>query len=264
MFTINDFNKFKQAQRKITMVSTYDYFSAKLVEDAGIDTILVGDSLGITFAGNNNTLAVSIDHIIYHTNAVKNGAPNTFIIADMPYLSYHIAPDETVRNAGRIIQETNAHAVKVEVNNISTFAHIQALIEAQIPVIGHIGLTPQSVNLFGGYKVQGNQKEVADKIIGFAKKLEQIGVHAIVLECIPAELAKMITEQISIPSIGIGAGSGCDGQVLLFYDLLGFDPNNKLRFVKQYANAHEYFVSGLKKFSAEVVDGSFPDSSHAY
>lgn len=264
MFTLKSFKQFKKANQKISIVTAYDYFSAHLVEAAEIDAILVGDSLGMVFSGNKNTLSVTLDHMIYHTQAVKKGAPHSFIIVDMPYLSYHISPAETVRNAGRVIQETDANAIKVEVNNPAAFAHIEALIAAQIPVIGHLGMTPQSVNIFGGFSVQGKQDEAANKIIQFAHKLAEIGVIAIVLECIPALLAKKITEQIEIATIGIGSGNECDGQVLVFYDLLGFDPKNKFKFVKHYANAHEHLVNGLKNFSSEVKNGVFPDESHTY
>lgn len=264
MFSINDFTRHKQEQQKITMVTAYDYFSAKLVEAAGIDTILVGDSLGMVFAGNDNTLAVSLEEMIYHAKAVKKGAPNSFIVVDMPYMSYHVSIDETIRNAGRIIQQSNANALKLEINNMTTLAHVEALIGAQIPVIGHLGLTPQSVNMFGGFKVQGSNDKGADKIIAFAHKLVEIGVSAIVLECMPADLAEKISHEVSIATIGIGSGNGCDGQVLVFYDLLGFNPESKLKFVKQYANAHECLVQGLKDFSQEVTSGIFPNIKHSY
>lgn len=264
MFTLNDFSKFRQAKQKITMVTAYDYFSAKIVEAANTDVILVGDSLGMVFAGNDNTLGVTIDDMIYHTKAVKKGAPNSFILVDMPYLSYHITPEDTVRNAGRIIQETSANAVKVEVNSQATIMHVKALIAAQIPVIAHIGMTPQSINMFGGFKLQGKTSEVADKIVLFARQLTEIGVSAIVLECMPSDLAKIITDTVNVATIGIGSGHMCDGQVLVFYDLLGFNPNLKIKFVKQYANAHELLVGGVKAFSEEVKNSTFPDSSYAY
>lgn len=258
MFKLNNFQTYKLEQKKITMVTAYDYFTAKMVADAGIDTILVGDSVGMVFAGNENTLSVSVDEMIYHAKAVKKGAPDSFIIVDMPYLSYHITPIETIKNAGRIIKETNAHAVKVEINSYSTLTHVEALINAQIPVIGHIGLTPQSVNMFGGFKRQGKTESEASKIIEFANHLEQLGVSAIVLECMPDDLAKKITSSIKIATIGIGSGAECDGQVLVFYDLLGFSPNKKLNFVKQYANAHSYLTSALKNYAFEVNNTQFP------
>ncbi len=253
MFKLNDFQTYKQNNKKISMVTAYDYFSAKIVTEAAIDIILVGDSLGMVFAGNENTISVTIDDMIYHAKAVKNGAPNSFIIVDMPFLSYHSTKAKTIKNAGKIIKATNCNAVKVEINSITTLAHVKALIDAQIPVIAHIGLTPQSVNVFGGFKIQGKTISEANKIIDFANKLNEIGVTAIVLECIPHELAEKITSEIKIPTIGIGAGNGCDGQVLVFYDLLGFNPNNKPKFVTQYANAYEYLTNALKSYKQDVT-----------
>lgn len=264
MFIRTDFQHFKASNKKIAMVTAYDYFSAKFVESAGIETILVGDSLGMVFAGNDNTLAVNLDEMIYHAKAVKKGAPNTFIIVDMPYLSYHISPMDTVTNAGRVIKETNVNAVKLEVNHLATLSHIEALIHSQIPVIGHIGLTPQSINMFGGFKAQGKTLDEANKIVDFAHKLAELGVSAIVLECIPMALAEKITREVNVATIGIGSGHVCDGQVLVFYDLLGFEPNKKLKFVKQYANAEDYFVSALKNYAQEVRDVKFPDSSNSF
>ena len=253
MFKLNDFQTYKQKNKKITMVTAYDYFSAKLVSESGIDTILVGDSLGMVFGGNNNTLSVTIDDMIYHANAVKKGAPDSFIIVDMPFLSYHTTESKTIKNAGKILKLTNCNAVKVEINSESTLSHVKALIDAQIPVIGHIGLTPQSVNVFGGFKIQGKTTSEANKIIDFAHKLEELGVTSIVLECMPHELAKTITSEINIPTIGIGAGDGCDGQVLVFYDLLGFNPNNMPKFVTPYANAYEYLTDALKSYKQDVT-----------
>lgn len=264
MFTLNDFDKFKKSAKKITMVTAYDYFSAKLVEAAEVDTILVGDSLGMVFAGNSNTLNISVEDMIYHAKAVKKGAPDSFIIVDMPYLSYHISITDTVKNAGRIMQQTGANAVKVEINNITTLDHIKALIAAQIPVIGHIGMTPQSVNMFGGFKAQGKNADSASMILDFAHQLEEVGVIAIVLECMPCDLAQKITQEINIATIGIGAGNSCDGQVLVFYDMLGFDTSHKIKLVKHFANAHEYLVNGLKNYVTEVKNSSFPGEEHCY
>ena len=252
MFKLSDFQTYKQQNKKISMVTAYDYFSAKLVAESGIDTILVGDSLGMVFGGNTNTMSVTINDMIYHTNAVKKGAPNSFIIVDMPFLSYHSTEAKTIKNAGKIIKATNCNAVKLEINSVNTLYHVKALIDAQIPVIGHIGLTPQSVNVFGGFKTQGKTTNEANKIIDFANKLAETGVTAIVLECIPQELANIITSQISIPTIGIGAGDSCDGQVLVFYDLLGFNPNNKPKFVTEYANAYEYLTNALKNYKTDI------------
>ena len=264
MFTLNDFYTYKKNQQKITMVTAYDYFSARLVADAGIDTILVGDSLGMVFAGNENTLSVSVDDMIYHAKAVKKGAPESFIIVDMPYLSYHVTPFETIKNAGRIIKETNAHAVKVEINNLATLPHVEALLNSQIPVIGHLGLTPQSVNMFGGFKVQGKTPDQADKIIDLANKLTELGVSAIVLECMPENLAQKITTQIDIPTIGIGSGNVCDGQVLVFYDMLGFEPGKTPKFVKQFAQAYDYLTAALKDYAHEVNNATFPSNINTF
>lgn len=258
MFNFNDFYKYKKEQKKITMVTAYDYFSAKLLEDAGIETILVGDSLGMVVQGNNNTLSVTVDDMIYHARAVKKGAPNSFIVVDMPYLSYHVSITDSIKNAGKIIQETACNALKIEVNNIATLEHIKAIIAAQIPVVAHIGMTPQSFNLFGGFKVQGRDDKSRQHILDLAKSLEMLGVIAIVLECIPKAFAKVITESVDIATIGIGAGKDCDGQVLVFYDMLGFDPNNKIKFVKKFTNAYDYLLSGLKEYVKEVQDSIFP------
>ncbi len=252
MFKLNDFQTYKQNDKKISMVTAYDYFSAKIVAESEIDTILVGDSLGMVFAGNKNTISVTVDDMIYHAKAVKNGAPNSFIIVDMPFLSYHSTLAKTIKNAGKIIKSTYCNAVKVEINSEQTISHVKALIDAQIPVIGHIGLTPQSVNIFGGFKTQGKTTDEANKIIDFAHKLVEAGVSAIVLECIPEQLAKTITNQINVPTIGIGAGMYCDGQVLVFHDLLGFDPNKKYQFVTQYANAYGYLTDALKNYKLDV------------
>ena len=196
MFNLNDFNKYKKEQKKITMVTAYDYFSAKLLEDASVDTILVGDSLGMVVQGNSNTLSVAVEDMIYHAKAVKKGAPNSYIVVDMPYLSYHVSITDSVRNAGKIIQETNCHAIKIEVNNLATLEHIKAIIAAQIPVVAHIGMTPQSFNMFGGFRVQGRDDKSRQHIIDLAKSLEEIGVAAIVLECIPKAFAYCMGNQL--------------------------------------------------------------------
>lgn len=264
MFKLNDFNNYKNNNQKITMVTACDYFSAQMLEYAGVDTILVGDSLGMVFSGESNTLKVTIDNMIYHGQAVRRGAPNSFVIIDMPYLSYHLSVIDSVRNAGRIMQETNANAVKVEINNIATLEHVKAILAAQIPVVAHIGMTPQSVNLFGGFKVQGKNETSAKTIINFANTLADINVSAIVLECVPESLAKEITNDIAIATIGIGAGVHCNGQVLVFHDMLGFSLDNKIKFVKEYVNAHDYLISGIKDYVKEVKDSSFPSAEHTY
>lgn len=264
MFSLNDFHKYKKEDKKISMVTAYDYFSAKLLEDAGVETLLVGDSLGMVIQGNNNTLNVTVEEMIYHAKAVKKGAPNSFIIVDMPYLSYHISIPDSVKNAGKIIQKTTCNAVKIEVNNLATLEHIRAIIAAQIPVVAHIGMTPQSFNIFGGFRVQGRDDKSRQHILELAKSLEEIGVVALVLECIPKAFAKTITDGINIATIGIGAGKNCDGQVLVFHDMLGFDPNNKIKFVKKFVNAHEYLVTGIKEYVKEVKNYTFPAEQNAH
>lgn len=264
MFKLNDFSNYKINKQKISMVTAYDYFSAQILEEAGVDTILVGDSLGMVFSGETNTLKVTVDNMIYHGQAVKRGAPNSFIVIDMPYLSYHLSIVDSVKNAGRIMQETSANAVKVEINNIATLKHVKAILAAQIPVIAHIGMTPQSVNLFGGFKAQGKNDASAKSIINFASTLADINVSAIVLECIPEDLAQEITNGVPIATIGIGAGIHCDGQVLVFHDMLGFSNDKKIKFVKKYINARDYLVSGAKEYCIEVKNSIFPTKEHTY
>ena len=263
MFTLNDFNNYKTAHKKITMVTAYDYFSAKLVEHAGIDTILVGDSVGMVFAGKENTLSVSIDEIIYHAKAVKRGAPNTFIVADMPYLSYHLDSKTTIQNAGALICAGGADAVKLEINNVNMLTQITALTNAQIPVIAHIGMTPQSVNVFGGFKVQGKNTEQVQHIEKMAQLAQDAGASAIVIECVPSNLAQKITETLLIPTIGIGAGNSCDGQVLVLNDLLGMSKHTP-KFAKQYLDGKSLIKNALNKFSHEVTSQTFPSNKYSY
>ena len=262
MKSINDFIEAKINRKKITMVSTYDYWSAKICEEAGIDCLLVGDSVGMVVAGYESTLPVKLDEMIYHAKAVKKGAPNTFIIVDMPFMSYQVSEEEAVKNAGKIMKETGANAVKVEggreVANV-----IEKIIDAGIPVMGHLGLTPQSVHALGGYKVQGKTEEQAKKLIEDAKILEQIGVFSIVLEAIPSSLAEEITEFIDVPTIGIGAGKGTNGQVLVFHDMLGFFDKSP-KFVKRYLEGKNLMVNALKQYKNDVNDGKFPSEKNIY
>lgn len=262
-FTINDFAKYKLQQQKITMVTAYDYTSAMILADAKINTILVGDSLGMVIHGKANTLEVTIDNILYHTKAVRSGAPNSFIIADMPYLSYHFSTHETIKNAALLICNGGANAVKLEANHISVIEHVKALISAQIPVIGHIGMTPQSVNAFGGFKVQGKTLEQEEHIIQLAQELEKSGCSSIVLECIPNNLSARITQILNIPTIGIGAGNQCDGQVLVFHDLIGITTSPP-KFAKAYCNAKELITNSITEFANEVNNGQFPDIQHSF
>lgn len=253
----------KRRGEKITMLTAYDYPTAKMVDEAGIDTILVGDSLGQVVLGYENTLFVTMDEMIHHTRAVSRAVKNALVIGDMPFLSYHISIEESLRNAGRFIQEGGAQAVKLE-GGQERVETIKALIAAGIPVVGHIGLTPQAVHQFGGFKVQGKDLETARKLIADAKALEEAGVFALVLECVPAPLGKKITEEISIPTIGIGAGPDCDGQVLVIHDLLGLYGGHVARFVKQYAQLNGLILNALRQYKTEVENGTFPDPEHSY
>ncbi len=262
-FTNTSFKAYKAKGEKITMLTAYDYTSAHLVETAGVDTILVGDSLGMVVLGYDDTLKVTMDDMISHTAAVRRGAPNTFIVADMPYLSYHIDIKESVRNAGDLITKGGANAVKVE-GGAWVVDTVKAIINAQIPVVAHLGLTPQSVNALGGFKVQGKGEEAAKQLIEDAKALEAAGASALVLECIPPNLAKAVSAAIGIPTIGIGAGVDCDGQVLVFHDMLGIYDKMSPKFVKRYVDARTPMLTGLQNYIDEVKSSTFPAAEHTF
>lgn len=247
-----------KSQQRIGMLTAYDYPSARAVDQAGADIILVGDSLGMVVLGYPDTLSVTVDDMIHHTRAVARGVSHALIVGDMPYLSYHVSSEETVQNAGRFIQ-AGAQAVKIEGGKPSRIKTIEALIDAEIPVMGHIGLTPQSVNALGGFKVQGKGSDEARRLIEEAMALEAAGCFALVLECVPAELASFITERLSIPTIGIGAGPSCDGQVLVFHDVLGLYDEMKPKFVRQYAHLGEEMLKALTVFLEDIRAGRFPD-----
>lgn len=261
--TISTFKDAKNNNEKLSMITSYDYSMAKLVDEAGIDGILVGDSLGMVTLGYENTLAVTIDDMIHHTKAVNRGAKNALIVADMPFLSYHISIEESIKNAGRLIKEGNAHCVKLE-GGIEIIDKVEAIIKAQIPVMGHIGLTPQSINMFGGFKVQGKTINQIQKLIDDAKALEEAGVFAIVLECMPEKIAKIITECVSIPTIGIGAGKYCDGQILVVNDMLGMYSDFTPKFVKQYKNLKEDINEAINDYITDVKKGDFPEEKHSF
>ena len=262
MKNINEFIEAKEKGKKITMISTYEYWSARICEEAGVDCILVGDSLGMVIQGLDTTLPVTLEDMIYHAKAVRRGAPRTFIVVDMPFLTYQVSQEEAIKNAGRLMKETGANAVKVE-GGEEIAPLVEKLVSIGIPVMGHLGLTPQSVHALGGYKVQGRTEEQAKKIVADAKVLEQAGVFAIVLEAIPEKLAKEITEFVEVPTIGIGAGKYTDGQVLVFHDMMGFFDKTP-KFVKKYVNGKELFLSGLKQFISEVENQQFPSEEHTY
>lgn len=261
-FTINSFLKAKQSNKKISMLTAYDYLTAKLLDDAGIDVLLIGDSLGNVVLGYDTTLPVTVDNIVYHSSAVARGAKRAFIVGDMPFLSYHVSVEDSIRNAGRIIQEGQANSVKLE-GGREIVDKIKAIVNAQIPVMGHLGLTPQSVNIFGGFKVQGKSEEAAKKILEDALLLQEAGVFALVLECVPEKLAKLITEKLDIPTIGIGAGRYCDGQVLVVQDMMGITEGDK-KFLKKYAEVGKVMKDAAAEYIKEINNQTFPDKSNGF
>lgn len=261
--TITTLQKQKEEKDKIVMVTSYDYTTAKIMEQAGVNTILVGDSLGMVMLGYEDTLSVTMEDMIHHSAAVARGVKNTFIVTDMPFMSYQTSVYDAVLNAGRLLKEGRANAVKLEGGG--EFApHIEAIVKASVPVVAHIGLTPQSVNAFGGFKVQGKDVKAALKLIEDAKAVENAGACMVVLECVPAKLAAKITETLSIPCIGIGAGPDCDGQVLVYQDLLALYGGIKPKFVKVFADAGETMRRGIKAYIRETKEGIFPAMEHCF
>lgn len=261
--TITMFSKAKQTNRKLTMVTAYDYTSARLVDSAGIDAILVGDSLGNVMLGYENVLPVTVADMVHHASAVCRGTSNAFVVVDMPFMSYQISVEDALKNAGTLIKMTNANAVKLE-GGIEMVPQIKAIVAAGIPVMAHLGLTPQSFNALGGYKVQGKQLEQARKLIADAQAVAKAGAFALVLECVPTALAKHISSHISIATIGIGAGTGCDGQVLVFQDLLGLNTEFTPKFVKKYLDGAALITQALHDFKHEVSESEFPTPSHSF
>ncbi|MGM9928177.1 MAG: 3-methyl-2-oxobutanoate hydroxymethyltransferase [Bacillus sp. (in: firmicutes)] len=259
----SQFLKMKQENEKIVMLTAYDYPSAKLAEEAEVDMILVGDSLGMVVLGYESTIPVTVEDMIHHTKAVKRGAKNTFTVTDMPFMSYHLSIDETLKNATRIMQEGQADAVKVEGAD-EVLYKISALTKAGIPVVGHLGLTPQSVGVLGGYKVQGRDAEDARKLMEDAKKCEEAGAIALVLECVPYQVAGSISKELTIPVIGIGAGNETDGQVLVYHDIIQYGVKRLPKFVKAYGNVNEQIVNSIQSYVNEVKDSSFPAREHSY
>nr|WP_241394105.1 3-methyl-2-oxobutanoate hydroxymethyltransferase [Clostridium beijerinckii] len=245
------------------MLTAYDYSMAKIIDESGVNGILIGDSLGMVIKGEDDTLAVTMDEIIYHTKAVKKGAKNALIVSDMPFLSYHVSIEQAVLNAGRLIKEGGANAVKLE-GGANVAAQIKAIVDAQIPVMGHIGLTPQSVNAFGGFKVQGKSESAAKQLIDDAVLIEKAGAFSIVLEGIPEKVAELITNAVSIPTIGIGAGKYCDGQILVYQDMLGMFNDFVPKFVKQYANVGNVMREAISSYVKEVQAGDFPEEKHTF
>jgi len=248
---------------KLTMVTAYDAPMASVADRAGADMILVGDSMGNTILGFEDTLPVTVDMIVHHTAAVTRAHPASLVIADMPWLSYHLSVEETVRNAGRLVREARAEAVKLE-GGRKRLPMVEAILAAEIPVMGHLGLTPQSIHRMGGHRVQGRQLDAARELLADARALADAGVFAIVLEGMPDALAAVITESVRVPTIGIGAGPSCDGQVLVFHDVLGFGEGRLPRFVRQYAQLGEVATEGLRRFFADVQSGDFPANAESY
>ncbi|MBR1508864.1 MAG: 3-methyl-2-oxobutanoate hydroxymethyltransferase [Eubacterium sp.] len=257
------FKEMKDRQEKITMLTAYDYSTAKLVDAAGINSILVGDSLGNVMLGYEDTVSVTMEDMIHHGAAVARGAKNALVIIDMPFMSYQTSTYDAVVNAGRLMKEGRAGAVKLE-GGVEMADVIKGIVRASIPVCAHIGLTPQSINAFGGYKVQGKSLEAAKKLIEDAHAVEEAGAFAVVLECVPAALAEKITNELSIPTIGIGAGAGTDGQVLVYADMLAMFSDYKPKFVKQFANLSEQMVGAFKAYDDEVKAGTYPSAEHTY
>ncbi|WP_413309990.1 3-methyl-2-oxobutanoate hydroxymethyltransferase [Bacillus sp. 1P10SD] len=258
-----DFMKMKENNEKVVMLTAYDYPSAKQAEQGGVDVILVGDSLGMVVLGYDSTIPVTIEDMIHHTKAVKRGAKDTFIVADLPFLTYHLSIRDTLINAGRLMQEAGAHAVKLEGAD-EVIENISALTRAGIPVCGHLGLTPQSVGVLGGYKVQGKDAQAARKLIEDARKVEEAGAFALVLECVPKQLAEEVSRTVAIPVIGIGAGMDVDGQVLVYHDVLGYGVERVPKFVKQYHSVNPFMIESIRAYVSDVKKVLFPEDKHSF
>lgn len=257
------FRDAKQRKDKLTMLTAYDYSTAKLMEEAGVNAVLVGDSLGMVMLGYEDTISVTMEDMIHHSKAVAKACKDTLVVTDMPFMSYQTSVYDAVVNAGRLMKEGRAGAIKLE-GGVEFAKTIEAIVRASIPVMAHIGLTPQSVHAFGGFKVQGKTEETARKLIEDAKAVEQAGAFAVVLECVPESLAKLVTEQLSIPTIGIGAGCYCDGQVLVYQDMLGMYSDFTPKFVKKFGNAGEMMRSAFEEYIKEVKTGQFPAKEHCF
>jgi len=262
-FSINKLKEMKQSGQKIAMLTAYDYTTAKIIDQAGIPLILVGDSLGMVVLGYDSTIPVTVEDMLHHTKAVVRGSSKAMVIGDMPFMSYHISSEDALRNAARFIQEAGAQAVKIE-GGVTVAEKVKEIVDCGIPVMGHIGLTPQSINQLGGYKVQGKTPEAACRILEDARALEQAGAFAIVLETVPEQLARLITENVSIPTIGIGAGRWCDGQVQVISDLLGLYTDFVPIHTKQYANLANIMAKAIAEYSKEVSAGTFPTDEQSF
>lgn len=261
--TVTRIKEMKQKGDKIAMLTAYDYATAKIIDQAGIPLILVGDSLGMVVLGYESTIPVTVDEMLHHTKAVVRGVKKAMVIGDMPFMSYHLSVDDALRNAARFVQEGGAQAVKLE-GGVTVADKVKRIVDCGIPVVGHIGLTPQSVHQLGGYKVQGRTREAAERLLKDAVALEQAGAFAIVLETVPSPLAGLITQKVSIPTIGIGAGRGCDGQVQVVSDLLGLFTDFVPKHSKQYARLADIMSNAFSQYLKEVQDSSFPTEEHSF
>ncbi|NLD18901.1 MAG: 3-methyl-2-oxobutanoate hydroxymethyltransferase [Clostridiales bacterium] len=261
--TVVTFKKAKADNMKQSMITAYDYSFAKIFDEAGVNAILVGDSVGMVCLGYEDTLPVTMEDMIHHTAAVARGAKNALVVADMPFMSYQTSVYDAVKNAGRLIKEGRAQCVKLE-GGMEVIPQIKAIVDASIPVMAHLGLTPQSVNAFGGFKVQGKSSTAAQKLMDEARAVEAAGAFALVLECVPAKLAKKVSQNIGIPTIGIGAGNGCDGQVLVYQDMLGLFSDFTPKFAKKFADVGLMVRDAVGQYITEVSDGTFPSAEHEF
>lgn len=257
--TVPDFLAARQRGTRLTMLTAYDYTMARLLDGAGVDGLLVGDSLGMVVQGHETSLPVTLDEVIYHTRLVARGARRALVVADLPFMSYQVSPRQALKNAGRLVKEGGAHAVKLE-GGVRSARAIAAVVSADIPVMGHVGMTPQSVRRFGGFKVQRDEQRLLDDALA----AERAGAFALVVECVPAPLAQQITDAVKIPTIGIGAGSGCDGQILVAHDMLGLFEELRPRFVKQYADVGAMIRRAAEDYCREVREGAFPAPEHSF
>ena len=257
--TVPDFLSARSRGVRLTMLTAYDYTMARLLDAAGVDSLLVGDSLGMVVQGGETSLSVTLDEVIYHTRMVARGVRRSLLVADMPFMSFQISPQQALESAGRLVKEGGAHAVKLE-GGVRSAAAIEAIARCDIPVMGHVGMTPQSVRRFGGFRVQRDEKRVLEDALA----TQQAGAFAVVLECVPVELARSVTASLTIPTIGIGAGAGCDGQILVSHDMLGLFDDLRPRFVKQYADLGPAIVRAAEAYCREVRDGSFPGPEHGF
>ena len=261
--TVATFQEMKQKGEKITMLTAYDYSTAKLMDECGINAILIGDSLGMVMMGYEDTLSVTMEDMIHHTACVARGAKNALIVGDLPFMSYQVNVEDAVKNAGRLMKEGRANCVKLE-GGATVCAQIKAITNASIPVMAHLGLTPQSINAFGGFKVQGKSEEAAQKLLDDALKIQEAGAFAVVLECVPAKLAELISKKLTIPTIGIGAGAGCDGQVLVYQDALAIYGDFTPKFVKKFADVGSLMREGITSYIEETKQGTFPAPEHTF